>query len=103
LFRSKKKRDKKGRRGRQTEVDSDDELQEELNLIRRPLVTDLLPFALYRLILRVVKSLPTAVQLLVESLHILIKSRFVGESSDDDNSSPAGKNFFVQSTNADVQ
>ena len=68
VFRSRKKRDKKSRRGRQVEGSDDDDagLEAELSSIRRPLVSDLLPCLVVRLIIRLAVGLPTSVRTSVE-------------------------------------
>ena len=87
MYRSRKKRDKKGRRGRSTDSDTvDEELQEELNLIQRPVFSDLLPFAFVRLLVRLVCSIPDVLRLAVAT----VKSRLASENYDETDELPYG-------------
>jgi DnaJ family protein C protein 1 len=68
VFRSRKKRDKKGRRGRQVDGTDDDDatLEAELSSIRRPQMSDLLPCLFIRLAIRLLIGLPASVKTSVE-------------------------------------
>ena len=90
MFRARKNREKKTRRGRQqAEDDAEGELEEELSHIKRPLLTDLLPFTVSRLTVRFVASLPRRALSTVESIKLRLVKQPCDE--DDDDQSPVGR------------
>jgi len=68
VFRSKKKRDRKGRHGGDAGLD-DDRLEAELSLIRRPQISDTLPCVVFRFAVRVAVAIPSSVRLVIEWYH----------------------------------
>jgi len=65
VFRSKKKRDKKGR---DTGLD-DERLEAELSSIRRPQISDTLPCVFFRFAVRGIVGIPSSVRLVIEWYH----------------------------------
>jgi len=68
LFRSRKKRDRKGRHGGDAGLD-DDRLEAELSLIQRPQISDALPCVVFWFVVRVVTGIPSSVRLVIELYH----------------------------------
>jgi len=68
VFRTKKKREKKGRHGGDAGLD-DERLEAELSLIQRPRLTDTLPCVIVRFAVKVVLGIPSSVRLVIEWYH----------------------------------